>query len=251
MSFAPRWSDEEAASLSRPAIRCRPADVGRARHLPPSTRRGPHRRRSTGPGSPHVGARHRVKEAGMAVRRTPRISETSAPATGTTPPTTATGSRTTARCRQPARRRCRRPRRGGPPRLHRARRPLPGDLGADPRPFHTHRERHHRPRRLARPHPRHTVGGARTISSNEARHRVERGRELSGPIADQESEPPNTLTEVDHEVAGTDGSPPRARGGQGKGTPARWVEHPGEALTKAEAKPRWSAEICAKGSQSS
>jgi hypothetical protein len=36
-------------------------------------------------------------------------------------------------------------------------------------------------------------------------HRVERGRELSGPIADQESEQPNTLTEVYHEVASLQG----------------------------------------------
>src|SRR4029453_2698896 len=37
------------------------------------------------------------------------------------------------------------------------------------------------------------------LDARVGQHPVKRGRELSGPIANQESEPPNTLTEVHHE----------------------------------------------------
>jgi len=39
------------------------------------------------------------------------------------------------------------------------------------------------------------------LDARIGQHRVERGRELSGPIADQESEPPDVLAEVHDEVA--------------------------------------------------
>ena len=50
----------------------------------------------------------------------------------------------------------------------------------------------------------------RDLDHRDARireHRVERGRELSGPIPDEEPEPSGTLAEVHDEVAGLLGSP--------------------------------------------
>jgi hypothetical protein len=41
----------------------------------------------------------------------------------------------------------------------------------------------------------------RTGDTRIGQHRVERGRELPGPIADEEPEPPDVLAEVHHELA--------------------------------------------------
>ena len=45
------------------------------------------------------------------------------------------------------------------------------------------------------------------VDARVCEHRIERGRELSGPIADQESEPRDVFAEVHHEVAGLLGGP--------------------------------------------
>jgi hypothetical protein len=57
------------------------------------------------------------------------------------------------------------------------------------------------PRRIPADLPSARLAKAHYLDACILQHRVERGRELSGPIADQESEQPNTLTEVYHEVA--------------------------------------------------
>jgi hypothetical protein len=46
------------------------------------------------------------------------------------------------------------------------------------------------------------------LDARVRQHRVERRRELPGPITDEEPEPGNTLAEVHHEVAGLLGRPP-------------------------------------------
>jgi hypothetical protein len=45
------------------------------------------------------------------------------------------------------------------------------------------------------------------LDARVRQHRVERRAELTGPIADEEPEPGNTLAEVHHEVAGLLGRP--------------------------------------------
>jgi hypothetical protein len=40
------------------------------------------------------------------------------------------------------------------------------------------------------------------LDADTSQHRVERGRELSGPVSDEESEPPDVLAEIHQEVAG-------------------------------------------------
>jgi hypothetical protein len=55
--------------------------------------------------------------------------------------------------------------------------------------------------------PRATRRDLDHLNARIRQHRIERGRELTGPIADQELEPGNTLAEVHHEVAGLLGGP--------------------------------------------